>query len=240
MAFANAQQSRILIGLLHASGYSKGFNGSSAARDTWDATTLIDTAFQFGIGKYTSTTTLDMLLDTDTTTNGQYDVLKSWQAATALPITYAPFGLTAGSPVTMLSSLQTGYTVSAAQNDGVKASITTQTDGPTDNGVTLVDLSAATTDASSTAIDNGAGTANGGVAHLHVTAFSGLTSDAIIVEHSTNNSVWATLGTFTTITGLTYQRLEIAAGTTVNRYLRISDDVTGTGSCTRLVAFARR
>jgi hypothetical protein len=26
----------------------------------------------------------------------------------------------------------------------------------------------------------------------------------------------------------------------VNRYVRLVDDVTGTGSCTRLVAFARR
>jgi hypothetical protein len=42
------------------------------------------------------------------------------------------------------------------------------------------------------------------------------------------------------VTGTGSERLVIAPGTTVNRYLRIRDDVTGTGSCTRFVSFARR
>ena len=113
------------------------------------------------------------------------------------------------------------------------------TDGQVGYGVIIDPLTAITVDTNGTAVDNGASTANGGIAHLHITAFSGLTSNSVIVEHSTDNISFATLGTFTLATGLTSERLVIAAGTTVNRYVRVRDDVTGTGSCTRIVSFAR-
>jgi hypothetical protein len=95
-------------------------------------------------------------------------------------------------------------------------------------------------DTNGTSVDNGAATANGGAINIHVTAFSGLTSDSIIIEHSTNDSVWNTLATSTLVTGLTSERIVVAAGTTVNRYLRVRDDVTGSGSITAQVGFARR
>jgi len=59
----------------------------------------------------------------------------------------------------------------------------------------------------------------------------------VIVEHSTDNSAWGTLGTFTLTTGTTAERITTTG--TVNRYLRIRDDVTGTGSCTRIVSVSR-
>jgi hypothetical protein len=122
----------------------------------------------------------------------------------------------------------------------VKASGSVITSEGIDFGVVIDPETAITVDTNGTAVDNGASTANGGVAHLHVTAFSGLTSNSVIVEHSTDNAAWSTLGTFTLVTGTTSERLLITAGTTVNRYLRVRDDVTGTGSCTRIVTFNRR
>ena len=104
-------------------------------------------------------------------------------------------------------------------------------------------VSGITIDTTGTARDSTivGGTANGGVAHLHVSAFSGLTSDVITIEHSVNGSTsWATLVTFATITGVTSERVVVAPGTSVRQYLRVVDDVTGTGSITRFVAFSRR
>jgi hypothetical protein len=45
---------------------------------------------------------------------------------------------------------------------------------------------------------------------------------------------------FTNVTAVTSERVKVANGTTVNRYLRVVTDVTGTGSVTFLVAAAPR
>jgi hypothetical protein len=75
-------------------------------------------------------------------------------------------------------------------------------------------------------LDGLASTAHGGQAYLHVTAFTG-TDATITIEHSANNSTWATLGTFASVTAAGVQRVAVAAGTTVNRYLRVASATTG-------------
>jgi hypothetical protein len=61
----------------------------------------------------------------------------------------------------------------------------------------------------------------------------------VTIEDSADGSTnWTTIGTFATVTGLTSERLVIAG--TVRRYLRVVDNVTGTGTNTRSVALARR
>ncbi len=113
--------------------------------------------------------------------------------------------------------------------------------GILDYGTIIEDLTAITIDGNGTARDGGAGSSNGGVAHIHSTAFSGFTSNDVTIEHSVDGSTsWATLVTFAQITGLSGERVEVAAGATVRRYLRVVDNVTGTGSNTRSVAFGRR
>jgi hypothetical protein len=166
-------------------------------------------------------------------------VLNSW-AGTPQVVSAFPNGATVGSECQLILANDANVTVQSQRASVVAATIQMQPDGLLDVGVSLSDLTAISADTNGTTVDGGAATANGGVAHLHVTAFTGLTSDSVIVEHSTNDSVWATLGTFTSVTGTTSERLVIAAGTTVNRYLRVRDDVTGTGTCTRAVAFSRR
>ena len=70
---------------------------------------------------------------------------------------------------------------------------------------------------------------------------SGLTSNVVTIEHSVDGvSSWATLVTFATVTGVTSERVAVAAGTTVRRFLRVVDTLTGTPIYTRSVSFARR
>jgi hypothetical protein len=241
MAFTASERAEVLVGALRATAYARSaaFNGSFA---THDVTTLADTAVKVIPTMSTSTFDLAGPLDTDTTANGQYDLLVDMAAAsTAAPLTYGPAGLAAGAQALMLDTWQTSWSVPAVVAGGVDWSLTALATGAFDYGVSLEPLTAVTIDGNGTARNNGAATANGGVAHLHVTAFSGLTNNIVTIEHSVDGSTsWATLVTFATYTGVTSERVVVAAGTTVRQYLRVVDNVTGTGSTTRAVSFARR
>lgn len=242
MAFKPASATRVLVGSLNYTAYAtKVQTGITVAM--LDYTTLANTAKVFGPGQDTSTISIDMLLDTDTTTGGQWSAGTGWKASTSMPITHAPSGTAVGSECLMARGLLTQFAPKSQVADRVLATLAAQTDGATDPGVFLEDLTAVTVDGNGTARDNGAATSNGGIAFLHTTAFSGLTSDVITIEHSVDGSTsWATLVTFSTVTSLAtgYDAQVVAPATTVRRYLRVVDDVTGTGSITRAVTFARR
>lgn len=238
MAFVNAQKSRILVGQVSFSGYTRSaeFGTQSAMHDT---TTLADTARKFIVGPDESTFSLEMVFDTDTTANGQWDRLKAWKAAGNLPVSFFPSGMAALSEAWLLNVLEADFTTRTAQASTVDASVQGWIDGAADAGYSLSDLDAITGDTNGTARDLTASSSNGGVGHLHVTAFSGFTSDAITIQDSADGSTdWQTILTFTTATGVTSERVAITG--TVRRYLRVVDDVTGTGSITRQVSFARR
>jgi hypothetical protein len=241
MAFTPSEKAEVLVGALRATAYARtaAFSGSFA---THDVTTLADRAVVVVPTLSTSSFTVGGPLDVDTTVNGQYDLLKTYAAnATSAAITYGEAGLAAGARTQMLDAWQTSFNVPVAVAGGSDWSVTALATGAFDYGVSLEPLTAVTIDGNGTARDNGAATANGGVAHLHVTAFSGLTNNIVTIEHSVDGSTaWATLVTFATYTGITSERVVVAAGTTVRRYLRVVDNVTGTGSTTRSVSFARR
>jgi hypothetical protein len=90
-------------------------------------------------------------------------------------------------------------------------------------GVTLAagtELSSTTTNGS---VDNGAPSANGYIAFLHVPQTTGAIASndwAFVIEHSANDSTWATLGTFAADgSAITAERM--TATGTVNRYTRL-------------------
>jgi hypothetical protein len=62
------------------------------------------------------------------------------------------------------------------------------------------------------------------------------------VQHSADNSTWADLQAFTSVatTIVTAERIKVANGTTVNRYLRAVATPAGTGSFTYHINFARQ
>lgn len=232
MPFASAQKSRVLAGSLSASCYSRGFSLSSTV-DTHDVTTFCDDAKVFLTGQEASTAQFTLIYDA-----AQAAHADTWKTAGNLPVTFMPAGAAVGDAAFLLDSIRTDYSQTTSVTGTVDATLSTVTTGDTGYGVCVATLAAITADTNGSSVDNSASSANGAVAHLHVTAFTGLTNDVIKLEHSTNNSTWTTLGTFTTVTGTTSQRLVITG--TVNRYVRVVDDVTGTGSITRLVALARR
>lgn len=238
MPFASAQVSRLYVGLLQFSGYTKGYNLAYQS-EMLDVTVLTSTSKEFIPGHESATFNVDMLLDNAATASSQFGILYTAKS-TPQVVTLAPSGTARGAETWQVQSNELNFSTTAPVADVVNATVAFQSDGLVDPGVVIDPETAITVDTNGTSVDNTAATSNGGVAHLHVTAYSGLTSNSIILEHSTNNSVWTTLATFTLVTGTGSERLVVAPGTTVNRYLRIRDDVTGTGSCTRFVSFARR
>lgn len=233
-------KTRVLVDSLNLSCEARSVN-FAANVDTYDVSTICDESKVFITGEDTSTFSADGPLDVDSSTNEPYDVLTSFKASTAKPITYAPSGLSTGSETVLLDALETNYGTSASTGSTVDFSLSAITTGDTDFGESLEDLTAVTADGNGTARDLTAASSNGGVAHLHVTAFTGLTSNDITIEQSADGSTgWTTLVTFAQVTGVTSERVVVAAGTSVARYLRVVDDVTGSGSCTRQVSFARR
>lgn len=106
-------------------------------------------------------------------------------------------------------------------------------------GVVLHQVTAETATGNGSSVDNGAATARGAVAHLHVTAASASDTLDVVVQHSADNSVWVDLITFAQKSAVGSERVEVTG--TVNRYVRARRVIAGTGpSFTFAVAFARR
>jgi len=162
---------------------------------------------------------------------------------TLSPVTLATAGTTLGNRVALLLAKTTSYQVSSPVGDVVSVSYDAQADGGIDYGVSLAataSVSATTTGSSS---DNTVSTANGGIAQMHVTVNTRDVSSILKVQHSADNSVWVDLATFTTVatTVKTSERVAVAAGVTVNRYLRAVNTLSaGTGAITYQISFSRR
>lgn len=85
-----------------------------------------------------------------------------------------------------------------------------------------------------------ASTVNGGAAYQQITALSGFTGFVGKIRHSADDTTYADLATFANVTSApNAQRVAVAAGTTVNRYLCFDGAVTGSGSITAMAMFAR-
>jgi hypothetical protein len=161
-------------------------------------------------------------------------------------ISHAPNGLALGSPVNMGYFPETSLGIRMPIDELEVLEFAGDADQDAiDFGVSLHALSAETSFTfTGTAVDGGAASANGGVAHLHVTAIAGADPEIVVkVQHSVDGSTsWADLVTFNGSSAAnTALRVEVAVGTTVRRYLRIMMTENGTTtSITAVVCFARR
>jgi hypothetical protein len=240
MAFLSGQKSRVIAGDFHFSPVTAQWSHESPV-DTLDTSTIVDTAKQFIVGQNMSTFTMSGWLDVDATADAHFDQMNDWKSATAAEaLSIAPNGFALSSEVVLIGALESKFTVGSQVADKATFSLDAQTDGQTDFGVSLKDLAAVTGNTNGSSNDNAASSAGGGVGHLHVTAFTGFTNIVVKVQHSTDNFSGSVvdLVTFTTVTGLTQQRSAVTG--TVNRYLRYVVTVTGSGSATFQVSFARR
>ena len=163
------------------------------------------------------------------TSNATAYTSNSGKLPTADQIVFTQLGTALGDPFAGMTAKEATYVVTHAPGSALA---TTATYGSTagqqvDWGVTMT--ASKTTNASGTSgtgVDNAASSASGCVAYLEAMS---LTSGTCVVkiQHSTDNSTWADLVTFTSVTTATVPVAERAtASGTVNRYLRVNTSGT--------------
>lgn len=239
MPFILSNQTRVLYGNTALAAFLRNVK-PSASVDMLDVTTLVDTSKQFIAGLQEFNLSIDGLFDNGTGAGSVWSAITSpINAQSIVPTSVAPAGFAVGSNVWVLPARTVSYEVSSNVADIVPFSMAFGAGSPAQVGVSLADLAAVAATANGTTVDNGASTANGMIANLHVTAASGTTPTlTVVVQHSTNGTTWTTLGTFTAATAATSEL--ITATGTVNRYVRAAFTVGGTTpSFTCQVSLAR-
>lgn len=236
MSRVHSKSSRVLVNEYAVSSDVTGYT-CTHMRALSRATTLTDEGETYRPGLLSGAMALRALFDTAAT--GLYDITRGAVGTDdGYLVLVAPEGLTVGTPAFTTVSDLSGLAADAAVADLVTTTIDATPDNGVDWGPILHALTAETATGDGTSVDETAATANGGIAQLHVTAFSGLTNIVIKVEHSSDNSNWSDLATFATVTAATKERVTFTG--TVNRYVRAQWTVTGTGSATFAVALGRR
>ena len=227
MAFVSSQSTRILHGAVAIASTVRSAS-PSFSQAMIDVTTLGDSSKNFigGIDEWSFN--VDGVFDNATTAGSVHAAMNSPLAASdTVAVSVAPTGFAAGSAVWVFPAKEVTYEVKSQVEGAVEYSLAYGAGTAPSVGVSLADLAAVTTTSNGTSQDNTAATSNGFVAQLHITAVSGTTpSLTAVVQHSTNNSTWTTLGSFTAATAVGSQ---VITGTgTVNRYVRIAWTVSGT------------
>lgn len=240
MAFLHGKNTRILVDEWDLSSYFSAM-GKSGNIDAAETPQFRKGNRTYSVGLAGGRMTLGGLFDGDVNAVDE-ELAALLGAATDPVVTGVRQGADAvGDRAMLIQGPEVAYEVSAP-NDGVVAvsGEIIATDGP-DSGVIHHQLKSETGTQNSASVDNAASSANGGVAHLHVTAYATFTDVQVKIQHSTDDAVWADLVTFTLTTAVGKERVVVAKGTTVNRYVRaMISAVNGAGSLTYVAAFARR
>ncbi|ANS02856.1 hypothetical protein [uncultured Mediterranean phage uvDeep-CGR0-AD1-C239] len=227
MAIESGLNVRLYVMGKDLSGDANALDGAGYSQETMETTALASAAASRITG----------LADGSVSVNGYFDnaanrihptfTSNSGKLPTADQVVLVPLGSAVGSPMVGISAKEADYNVS--RSSGSAISVTSTFNGNGMGGEFGVMLTAhddtAGSAATGTAVDNSASSASGGAGYVE--AFS-LTSGTVttIIQHSADNSSWATLASFTSITGSTAERVEVTG--TVNRYIRYS--VSGTFS----------
>lgn len=219
---------------------------TSAMAEAVETTTFGSANKTYAVGMKDGTVSFEGLWAGDT--DGVDETLTAAIASTTKKIiTVGSEGAAIGRRAQLVNTDETSYEIKTAVADMVTISAQAQASGTVgglDGGVLLAAQQSVTATVNNTSVDNTASSANGGVGHLHVTANTRNGAATIKIQHSANNSTWADLTVFTATTSstTTSERVEVVAGTTVNRYLRaiVSAFAGSSGTATITVGFARR
>ena len=144
---------------------------------------------------------------------------------------------TIGYAATMYRGLETGYQIRAVGNDAVRMPANgTASTGGRFGGHGAKDLAQVSAASESASVDNGASSANGAVAHLHVTEFTGTSIDIKVTDDADDSWPGTDLIAFSSVSAVGTERGTVAG--TVERYTRVEWSGTFT-TCTFAVSLVR-
>jgi hypothetical protein len=230
---------------LDAYDFSTYFNNVSASTsiDTAETSAFGTNAKSYVVGHRDGTVSLSGMFEATESTGTDQFFATALGSATKIKLIVAPEGHSNGAGAIMLQADDTSYEVSSAIADIVQASAEFQSTDAVEHGVILSSGAAVSATGNGTGVDNTTSSLNGGAGFLSVPVNTRNGNITVKIQHSADNSTFADLVTFTVVssTTKTSERIEVASGTTVNRYLRVNYTVAGsTGSATPVVAFTRR
>lgn len=206
--------------------------------ETPETTTFGSAARSFIVGHKDGSVSFEGLFEGGTTSGVDY--ILHTEIGTGPIMSVSGDGAGVGRRAILLDAKSTSYEVSSPLTEVVAISGEAIADGGLDYGVWLACQSAITTTLTGTSVDNAASSANGGVAHLHITANSNSGTTVAKIQGSANNSTWADLVTFTTVAIGTKATQRSTVSGSVPRYLRALVTPAGAGSLTVSIAFSRR
>ena len=147
-----------------------------------------------------------------------------------------------GDPAFVMNVLQGDYMVAASSAAAIPftASLMANEDKAAGWGVALAPIETITTTADGASVDNGAASANGGIATLHIVTAPANDTYVVKVQHSTDDAAWVDLITFALDGSAIGGEFGSALGT-VNQYIRYQATVTGAAAedFSLAVSFAR-
>ena len=243
MAFIHGKGTVFLMNAYNLSSYLN--NASvSASVETADVTAFGASSKSYIVGLQDATVSASGMYDG--ATGAIDDALTAGMAGSNI-LSVFPDGTAVGNFCRLASAHLTSFDITAPVGDVVATSAEYQVTGGVERGVSLQLITTAiSATGNGTSVDNGASsTSTAGalaVGHVHVTANTRSATFVVKIQHSSDNTTFADLVTFTTvgIASTTSQRSEVIAGTTINRYIRAQYTLSaGTGSATIGVAFAR-
>jgi hypothetical protein len=225
--------------------FSTYFNNVSASTtiDTAETSAFGTSAKSYVVGHRDGTVSLSGMFEATESVGTDQFFASALGSATKIKLIVAPEGNSVGAGAIVLVADDTSYEVSSAIADIVQASAEFQSTDAVEHGRILSSGATVSATGNGTGVDNGASTANGGAGFLSVPVNTRNGNITVKIQHSADNTTFADLITFTVVSGTTKtsERVEVASGTTVNRYLRVNYTVAGsTGSATPVVAFTRR
>lgn len=241
MAFIHGKSAQVLHNEFDLSSY---FNDASVSRsvETAETTAFGATAKAYITGLTDGTISLSGMFDgaANAIDAEMTDVFGNNDGSV---ISISPSGVTTiGTRMISATGKLTSYEVSSPVGDVVAANVEFQADAGVGSAVSLHALGAETATVNSASVDNSASSSNGGFATLHVTVNTMDGNSVFKVQHSSDDSTWADLSTFSTVatTVISAERKTVANGATVNQYLRAVLTTAATGSITYHINFARQ
>lgn len=237
----HGKDTKVVLGKYDLSPYLNEVS-TSMSLDTAETSTFGATAKTYIAGQNDGTVSFTGLFDADANAIAAiFEDIISNDLTPPFTIAYDG-GLTIGRRCTLGLGKQTSYEVSAPVSDVVSLSGEFQVTGGLRQGVVVAGARAISTTPDNTAsVDGSASSSKGITANLHVTANTRNTATTIKLQHSSDNSTWVDLLTFTAVGATTLTSENLSASGTVNRYLRANTVLTaGTGSITITLSAARR
>jgi hypothetical protein len=210
-------------------------------QDTPDVTCFGDSAKRVQVGIVDGMLSAEGIYDAAAVGTPDTDtVLRAALEAAEPLVSYAPEGSAIGKPVEGVAGPETGYSIESPATDIIAVKCSLQSSHGLERMLSLHDMVAQTAGTNNYAsIDNGASSALGIVAYLHVTSVTA-GNVAVKVQHSVDDAVWVDLVTFVAVTNAQApQAQRIVVAGTVNRYLRAQSVLT-TGPATWHVAAGRK